>query len=65
MTPDALVTNPNALGGKQVDFAAFVSLPLTKGCYAEAPYAQPIYPGLTGPRSPEKYHFSLEIGTSF
>ena len=61
----APVTNPSALGGEQVDLTAFVRVPLTKGWYAEASYAQPIYLDLNGPQSSEKYHFSLEIGTSF
>ena len=63
--PHALVTNPNAFGGEQVDFKAFVRVPLTKGLHAEASYAQLIYLDLSGPQSSEKYHFSFEIGTSF
>ncbi len=61
----APVTNPNAFGGEQVDLTAFVRVPLAQGWYAEASYAQPIYLDLNGPQSSEKYHFSLEIGTSF
>jgi hypothetical protein len=61
----APVTNPSAFGGEQVDLTAFVNVPLTRGWYVEASYAQPIYLDLNGPQSSEKYHFSLEIGTSF
>ena len=61
----APVTNPNAFGGEQVDLTAFVRVPLARGWYAEASYAQPIYLDLNGPQSSEKYHFSIEIGTSF
>lgn len=61
----APVTNPNAFGGEQIDLKAFVRVPLTKGWYAEASYAQPIYLDLNGPQSSEKHHFSIELGTSF
>ena len=61
----APVTNPSAFGGEQVDLTAFVRVPLAKRWYAEASYAQPIYLDLNGPQSSEKYHFSIEIGTSF
>ena len=64
-TPHALVTNPNAFGGEQVDFTSLVRVPLTKGWYAEASYALSIYLDLNGPQSLEQYHSSFEIGTSF
>ena len=47
--PHALVTNPNALGGQQVDLTAFVRGPLNEGWYVEASYAQPIYLDLNDP----------------
>jgi hypothetical protein len=31
----------------------------------EAAYSQPIYLDLSGPQTSEKFHFSIEIGTSF
>jgi len=40
-------------------------LPFSDKWYAEASYAQPIYLDLNGPQSSEKFHFALEIGTSF
>lgn len=61
----APVTNPNAFGGDQVDLTFFVRLPFSDKWYAEASYAQPIYLDLNGPQSSEKFHFALEIGTSF
>ena len=61
----APVTNPSAFGGEQIDLTAFVRVPLADGWYTEASYAQPIYLDLNGPQSSEKYHFSIEIGTSF
>ena len=63
--PHALVTNPNAFGGEQVDFTAFVRVLLTKGWYAKASCAQPISLDLNGPQASDKDLFSLEIGTSF
>ena len=63
--PHALVTNPNALGGEQVNFTAFVRVLLNKGWYVEASYTQPIYLDLNDLQSSEKHHLSLEIGTSF
>ena len=62
--PYALVTNPNALGGEQVRLTGLVTVPLIKGWYVEASYAQTIYLDLNGPQSSEKDLFSLEIGTS-
>ena len=62
--PYALVTNPNALGGEQVHVTVFMRVPLNKGWYVEASYAQPIYLDLSDLAS-EKHHFCLEIGTSF
>ena len=62
--PLALVTNPNACGGEQVDLTAFVRVPLNRGWHVKASYAQPIYLVLTGPESSEKQLFSLEIGAS-
>ena len=61
----APVTNPNAFGGEQVDVTLFARWPFAAGWYAEAAYAQPIYLDLNGPQSSQKYHFSIEIGTSF
>ena len=61
----ALVINPNALGGEQVDLTAFVRVLLNKGWYVEASYTQPIYLDLNDLQSSEKHHFSREIGTSF
>lgn len=61
----APVTNPNTFGGDQVDLTFFVRLPFSDKWYAEASYAQPIYLDLNGPQSSEKFHFTLEIGTSF
>lgn len=61
----APVTNPSAFGGEQVDLTAFLRVPFAKNWYAEASYAQPIYLDLNGPQSSEKYHFSVELGTSF
>ena len=61
----APVTNPNAFGGEQVDVTLFARFPFAAGWYAEATYAQPIYLDLNGPQSSQKYHFSIEIGTSF
>ena len=63
--PHALVTNPNALGGQQVDLTGVVRVPLNKGWYVEASYAQPICLDLNDPQPSEKHHFSLEICTSF
>ncbi len=63
--PHALVTNPNALGGEQVNLTAFVRVLLNKGWYVEASYTQPIYLDLNDLQSSEKHHLSLEIGTSF
>ena len=40
-------------------------LPFAEGWSAEAAYSQPIYLDLHGPQSSEKFHFNLEIGTSF
>ena len=40
------------------------SRPLRVGAI-EAAYAQPLYLDLNGPQSSEKYHFTLEVGTSF
>ena len=62
--PHALVTNPNALGGQQVDLTGVVRVPLNKGWYVGASYAQPIYLDLYDPQSTEKHHFGLELGTS-
>ena len=31
----------------------------------EAAYSPPIYLDLSGPQTSEKFHFSIEIGTSF
>jgi hypothetical protein len=61
----APVTNPGAFGGEQIDLTAFVRFPFANGWYTEASYSQPIYLDLNGPQSSEKYHFSIEIGTSF
>ena len=61
----APVTNPSAFGGEQIDLTVFVRFPFAGGWYAEASYAQPLYLDLNGPQSSEKYHFSIEIGTSF
>lgn len=61
----APVTNPNAFGGSQVDLTAFLRLASRKGWYAELAYAQPVFLDLNGPQTSEKYHLSLEIGTSF
>jgi hypothetical protein len=61
----APVTNPGAFGGEQIDLTAFVRVPLASAWYAEAAYAKPIYLDLNGPQSSQKYHFSIEIGTSF
>ena len=61
----APVTNPSAFGGEQIDLTVFVRFPFADGWYAEASYAQPLYLDLNGPQSSEKYHFSIEIGTSF
>jgi hypothetical protein len=61
----APVTNPLAFGGEQIDLSGFLRLSLDKGWYIEAAYAQPLYLDLNGPQSSEKYHFTLEIGTSF
>ena len=61
----APVTNPQAFGGEQIDLTGFLRLSLDKGWYIEAAYAQPLYLDLNGPQSSEKYHFTLEIGTSF
>ena len=60
-----MVTNPNALGGEQVNLTAFVRVLLNKVWYVEASYAQPIYLDLNDLQSSEKNHFSLEISTSF
>ena len=60
-----MVTNPNALGGEQVNLTAFVRVLLNKVWYIEASYAQPIYLDLNDLQSSEKNHFSLEISTSF
>ena len=61
----APVTNPSAFGGEQIDLTVFVRVPLTDSWYTQASYAQPLYLDLNGPQSSEKYHFSIEIGTSF
>ena len=63
--PYAPVTNPNPLGGEQVNLTAFVRVLLNKGWCVEASYAQPIYLDLNDLRPSEKNRFSLEIGTSF
>ena len=63
--PHALITNPNALDGEQVNLTAFVRVLLNKGWYVEASYVQPIYLDLNDLPSPDKHYFSLEIGTSF
>ena len=54
-----------SLGGEQLDFTLFARLPLAGGWYVETSYSQPLYLDLHGPQSSEKFHFSLEIGTSF
>ena len=61
----APVTNPRAFGGEQIDLTVFLRFPFANGWYTEASYAQPLYLDLNGPQSSEKYHFSIEIGTSF
>lgn len=61
----APVTNPSAFGGEQIDLTVFVRFRFAKGWYTEASYAQPLYLDLNGPQSSEKYHFSIEVGTSF
>lgn len=61
----APVTNPQAFGGEQLDFTMFARLPLASGWYVEGAYSQPLYLDLNGPQSSEKFHFSIEIGTSF
>lgn len=61
----APVTNPQAFGGEQLDFTVFARLPLASGWYVEGAYSQPLYLDLNGPQSSEKFHFSIEIGTSF
>jgi hypothetical protein len=61
----APVTNPNTFGGEQLDLTLFARLPFAEGWYVEAAYSQPLYLDLHGPQSSEKFHFSLEIGTSF
>ena len=61
----APVTNPNAFGGDQVDLTVFVRAPFADSWYVEAAYSQPIYLDLSGPQTSEKFHFSIEIGTSF
>ena len=63
--PYAPVTNPNALGGEQVNLTAFTRVLLNEGWYVEASYAQPIYLDLNDLQSAEKHHCSFEIGTSF
>ena len=64
-SPYALVTNPNALGGEQVNLTAIMTVPINEGWYVEESYAQPIYLDLSDRASSERHHFSLEIGTSF
>ena len=59
--PHALVTDPNALGGEQVNLTAFVRLPLNNGWYVEASYAQPIYRDLDGSQSSEKYLVAVRL----
>ncbi len=61
----APVTNPNAFGGEQVDVTGFLRVPFADKWYAEVSYARPVFLDLNGPQSSEKYHFSIEIGTSF
>ena len=61
----APVTNPQAFGGQQLDLTVFARLPLASGWYVEGAYSQPLYLDLNGPQSSEKFHFSIEIGTSF
>jgi hypothetical protein len=61
----APVTNPSAFGGEQIDLTVFLRFPFANGWYTEASYAQPLYLDLNGPQSSEKYHFSIEVGTSF
>ena len=61
----APVTNPQAFGGEQLDLTVFARLPLASGWYVEGAYSQPLYLDLNGPQSSEKFHFSIEIGTSF
>ena len=61
----APVTNPQAFGGEQLDLTVFARLPLASGWYVEGAYSQPLHLDLNGPQSSEKFHFSIEIGTSF
>jgi hypothetical protein len=61
----APVTNPNAFGGKQLDAEVFLRMPFADKWYAEVSYARPLFLDLNGPQSSEKYHLSLEVGTSF
>ena len=61
----APVTNPSAFGGEQLDFTVFLRVPLAGQWYGELSYARPLFLDLSGPQSSEKYHFSLELGTSF
>ena len=39
--------------------------PFADSWHVEAAYSQPIYLDLSGPQTSEKFHFSIEIGTSF
>jgi hypothetical protein len=61
----APVTNPNAFGGKQLDVEVFLRMPFADKWYAKVSYARPLFLDLHGPQSSEKYHLSLEVGTSF
>ena len=61
----APVTNPSAFGGEQLDFTVFLRVPFASQWYGELSYARPLFLDLNGPQSSEKYHFSLELGTSF
>ena len=61
----APVTNPNAFGGDQIDLTVFARAPFADSWYVEAAYSQPIYLDLSGPQTSEKFHFSIEVGTSF
>ncbi len=61
----APVTNPNAFGGDQIDLTVFARAPFADSWHVEAAYSQPIYLDLSGPQTSEKFHFSIEIGTSF
>ena len=43
----------------------FLRMPFADKWYAEVSYARPLFLDLNGPQSSEKYHLSLEVGTSF